>query len=136
MSGPAHRGGRTLPYETPGTLAPVADWYGDTRYTLSYGQGVAVNAVQMAGVYSALANGGVKVAPTLVAGTYSATGKYKAAKAQPSTRVIQAKTAKELTETLQQVPGVDAEANQNWGEIKGYAIAAKTGTANEPSPDP
>ena len=31
---------------------------------------------------------------------------------------------------------MDAEANQNWGEIKGYAIAAKTGTANEPSGDP
>ena len=128
--------GLNLPGETQGLLAPVADWYGDTRYTLAYGQGIAVNAVQMAGVYSAIANAGVKVAPTLVAGTYSASGKYKAARAQPSTRVIEAKTARELTETLQQVPGVDAEANQNWGEIKGYAIAAKTGTANEPSSDP
>jgi cell division protein FtsI (penicillin-binding protein 3) len=128
--------GLNLPAETQGTLAPVADWYGDTRYTLAYGQGIAVNAVQMAGVYSAIANGGVKVTPTLVAGTDSASGRFKAAKAQPSTRVIQAKTARELTEILQQVPGVDAAANQNWGEIKGYAIAAKTGTANEPSPDP
>ena len=47
--------------------------------------------------------------------------------------MIQAKTASELTAILQQVPGVDDEANQDWGEIKGYAIAAKTGTANEPA---
>ena len=61
--------GLNLPAETQGTLAPVADWYGDTRYTLAYGQGIAVNAVQMARVYSTIANGGVRVAPTLIAGT-------------------------------------------------------------------
>jgi cell division protein FtsI (penicillin-binding protein 3) len=90
----------------------------------------------MAGVYSTIANGGVKVRPTLIAGTYSASGKYTAATASSSKRVIDASTASALTSVLQQVPAVDAAADQDWGVIKGYAIAAKTGTANEPSPDP
>ena len=128
--------GLNLPAETQGTLPQLRDWAADERYTLSYGQGVAVNAVQMASVYSTIANGGVKVQPTLIAGTYSASGKYTGAKASSSKRVIDASTASELTSVLQQVPAVDAAANEDWGEIKGYAIAAKTGTASEPSPDP
>jgi cell division protein FtsI (penicillin-binding protein 3) len=128
--------GLNLPGESPGLLAPPSQWAADERYTLSYGQGIAVNAVQMASVYAAIANGGVRVQPTLIEGTYNSSGKYVPAVPSPSRRVIQPKTAKELTQILQQVPGVDAEADQNWGEINGYAIAAKTGTSNEPSSNP
>jgi cell division protein FtsI (penicillin-binding protein 3) len=134
--------GLGLPGEEPdaaysaAALPPPSKWAGDERYTLSYGQGISVNAVQMASVYATIANGGVRVQPTLVAGTYNAAGQYAPAKPQSSRRVIQAKTAKELISILQQVPGVDDQANQRWGEIPGYAIAAKTGTASEPSADP
>ena len=131
--------GLGLPGEEPSAsyaplaLPPVSKWYGDTRYTLSYGQGIEVNAVQMASVYATIANGGVRVQPTLLAGTYNAAGQYTAAKAGTTRRVIQAKTAMELVSILQQVPAVDDAANQRWGEIDGYAIAAKTGTSSEPS---
>ena len=40
---------------------PDASWWGDERYTLAFGQGVAVTAVQMASVYATIANGGVRV---------------------------------------------------------------------------
>jgi cell division protein FtsI (penicillin-binding protein 3) len=132
--------GLNLPGEEPSVsyaplaLPPVSKWAADERYTLAFGQGISVNAVQMASVYATIANGGVRVTPTLIAGTYNAAGSYSPAKAQPSTRVIQAKTAKELTSILQQVPAVDNEANQRWGDINGYAIAAKTGTSSEPAP--
>ena len=134
--------GLGLPGEEPSAsyastaLPPPSQWAGDERYTLSYGQGISVNAVQMASVYATIGNGGVRVQPTLIAGTYNAAGQYVPAKAQKSTRVIQPKTAKELIQILQQVPAVDDEANQRWGDIAGYAIAAKTGTASEPSADP
>jgi cell division protein FtsI (penicillin-binding protein 3) len=134
--------GLGLPGEEPdatyssSALPPPSQWSGDTRYNLSYGQGLVVNAVQMASVYATIANGGVRVQPTLIAGTYNAAGQYTAAKPQPSTRVIQAKTAKQLIPILQQVPGVDNEADQRWGDIAGYAIAAKTGTSSEPSANP
>ena len=131
--------GLKLPGEEPSAsyastaLPPPSQWAADERYTLSYGQGISVNAVQMASVYATIANDGVRVAPTLIAGTYNDAGQYVPAKPQPSTKVIQPKTAKELISILQQVPAVDNEANQRWGDIAGYAIAAKTGTANEPA---
>jgi cell division protein FtsI (penicillin-binding protein 3) len=120
-----------LPGETDGDLPPVADWYGDTRYTLSFGQGVAATALQMAEVYATIANGGVRIKPTLIQGTTNSAGKYTAAAPRPSERVIQPQTARELLDILEQVPGVDAAGNQPWGVIPGYAIAAKTGTSQE-----
>jgi cell division protein FtsI (penicillin-binding protein 3) len=120
-----------LPGEIPGDLPPVSQWAADTRYTLSFGQGVAVTALQMAEVYATLANGGVRVEPTLVEGTTNAAGTYTQAAPSPSHRVIQAETAHELLQILQQVPGVDALGDQPWGDIPGYAIAAKTGTSQE-----
>jgi cell division protein FtsI (penicillin-binding protein 3) len=44
--------------------------------------------------------------------------------------VLKPKTAAELIAILQQVPMLDATlAFEPWGEIPGYSIAAKTGTA-------
>ncbi len=120
-----------LPGETGGDLPPVSSWYGDTRYTLAFGQGVAATAMQMAEVYATIANGGVRVQPTLVEGTTNSAGKYTPAASSPSHRVIQAKTAHELLQILQQVPAIDEAGNQPWGLIPGYAIAAKTGTSQE-----
>src|SRR5215468_640214 len=80
--------GLNLPGETRGILPPPDQWAGDERYTLSFGQGVAVNAVQMAGVYATIANHGVRVQPTLVAGTVSEDGQFTPARPQASRRVI------------------------------------------------
>ncbi len=123
--------GLGLPGESQGLLPPVSQWAADTRYTLSFGQGVAATALQMAEVYATIANGGVRVQPTLIEGTTSAAGKYVAAAPSPSHRVIQASTARDMLQILQQVPAVDAAGNQPWGIIPGYAVAAKTGTSQE-----
>jgi cell division protein FtsI (penicillin-binding protein 3) len=123
--------GLGLPGETSGELPPVSQWWPDTRYTLAFGQGVAVTAIQMAEVYATIANNGVRVQPTLVEGTTDPAGKYTPAAPSPSKRVIQAKTAAELRQILEQVPAIDQEGGQPWGIIPGYAIAAKTGTSQE-----
>jgi cell division protein FtsI (penicillin-binding protein 3) len=120
-----------LPGENPGELPRVSQWFGDTRYTLAFGQGVAATALQMAEVYATIANGGVRVRPTLVQGTTDAAGRYTPAAPPPSRRVIQAKTAQQLLQIMQQVPVIDAEGGQPWGAIPGYAVAAKTGTSQE-----
>jgi cell division protein FtsI (penicillin-binding protein 3) len=120
-----------LPGESPGDLPPPSQWSGVTRYTLSFGQGVAVTAMQMAEVYATIANGGVRVQPTLIPATTTAAGTYTPAAPTPSRRVIQAKTATDLLQILQQVPAIDASGNQPWGIIPGYAVAAKTGTSQE-----
>jgi cell division protein FtsI (penicillin-binding protein 3) len=127
--------GLSFPGESAGILPPPSQWAADERYTLSYGQGVAVTAVQMASVYATIANNGVRVQPTLVEGAYGANGQFTPAPASPSRRVIRATTAHELIQIMQQVPAVDEQANQPWGIIPGYAVAAKTGTSQESGPD-
>jgi cell division protein FtsI (penicillin-binding protein 3) len=126
--------GLNLPGESAGLLPPVSQWWGDERYTLSFGQGVAVNAVQMASVYATIANGGVRVQPSVVAGTVSDAGTYTPAPAPRKTRVLQPKTASELMQILQQVPFIDNKGGEPWGIIPGYSIASKTGTAQVPAP--
>jgi cell division protein FtsI (penicillin-binding protein 3) len=126
--------GLGLPGESAGLLPPVSQWAADTRYTLSFGQGVATTAIQMAEVYATIANGGVRVQPTLIEGTTNSAGKYTPSAPPATRRVIQAKTARELLQILQQVPAVDEEADEPWGIIPGYAIAAKTGTSQEAGP--
>jgi cell division protein FtsI (penicillin-binding protein 3) len=123
-------GGLPLPGTSPGLLVPLSKYWGQERYTLAFGQGVSVTAVQMASVYATIANGGVRVQPTIVAGTTSADGRFVPAPAPHRQRVLKPKTAAELIAILQQVPWLDATlAFEPWGEIAGYSIAAKTGTA-------
>jgi len=123
--------GVNLPGESPGLLPAPAAWWGNERYTLAFGQGVDVTALQMASVYATIANGGVRVQPTLVQGATSSTGSSTAAARPRSRRVIQPSTARALIGAMQQVPGVDLAGGQPWGVIPGYAVAAKTGTSQE-----
>ena len=123
--------GLGLPGESAGLLAAPgsSDYWGDNQFEYSFGQGLGVTAIQMASVYATIANGGVRVQPTLVAGTTSAGGQFTPAPPPASRRVIKASTASELMTILQQVPGVDAQAGEDWGLMTGYSVAAKTGTA-------
>jgi cell division protein FtsI (penicillin-binding protein 3) len=122
--------GLPLPAASEGQLPPPSKWWGEERFTLAFGQGVAATAVQMAGVYATIANGGVRVDPSIVAGTAGPSGTFVPAPRPHGQRVIKATTARELISILQQVPYLDATlADQPWGEIPGYSVASKTGTA-------
>jgi cell division protein FtsI (penicillin-binding protein 3) len=122
--------GLNLPATSPGILYPPSKWWGDERYTMAFGQGVAVTAVQMASVYATIANGGVRVQPSIVAGTTAPGGQFVPSPRPASHRVLKTTTASQLMAILQQVPFLDATlAYQPWGEIPGYSIASKTGTA-------
>jgi cell division protein FtsI (penicillin-binding protein 3) len=120
-----------LPGESPGILAPPGQWWGNQRYTLAFGQGVDFTALQLASVYATIANGGVRVAPTVVAGTADGHGNFVPAKPPPHRRVLQQRTSAQLLRILQWVPKLDIGP---WGLIPGYAIAAKTGTAQRSDP--
>ncbi|HUY51838.1 MAG TPA: penicillin-binding protein 2 [Streptosporangiaceae bacterium] len=127
--------GLGLPATSNGILYPTSKWWGDERYTMAFGQGVAVTAVQMASVYATIANGGVRVQPSIVAGATNASGRFVPAPRPPSHRVIQARTASQLMGILQQVPWLDATLGaEPWGEIPGYSVASKTGTAQLADP--
>lgn len=126
--------GLNLPGESGGLLAPPDHWTGgasNTRYQISFGQGVGVTALQMASVYATIANGGVRVAPSVVAGRTTGTGHFVPAPRPASRRVMSRATAGELMRILEQVPVVYNQAGEPWGIIRGYTVAAKTGTAQE-----
>jgi len=128
--------GLGLNEESPGLLPRpgTAAYWADNRFEYAFGQGVGVTAIQMASVYATIANGGVRVQPTLVAGTTNAAGKFTPARPPAGRRVISAQTASELMAMLEQVPKLDAQSHQPWGLIRGYAVAAKTGTAQVSEP--
>jgi cell division protein FtsI (penicillin-binding protein 3) len=123
--------GLGLPGESSGlVIKPGApNYWSDEPYEMSFGQGIGVTAMQMASAYAAIANGGVRVQPTIVAGTTSPAGGFTPAPRPSQRRVIQASTASALMAMMQQVPRVDAEQGEPWGMIAGYPVAAKTGTA-------
>jgi len=125
--------GLNLPGEISGALPPLP-WtgnYRNERYQLSFGQSVDVTAIQMASVYATIANGGVRVTPTLVAGHRTSSGRYVPAEPSTRRRVISAKVAADLMSALEQVPVTYAQAGELWGLIPGYSVAAKTGTAQQ-----
>jgi cell division protein FtsI (penicillin-binding protein 3) len=120
--------GLGLPGESPGILAPAADWNHSQQYTVAWGQGLSVNAIQATSVYATVADQGVRVTPTLVKGSVDASGKFTAAAAPTRTQVVSAKTAKQVGEMMESV--VSDGGTGATEEIPGYRVAGKTGTAN------
>ncbi|MGV9943115.1 peptidoglycan D,D-transpeptidase FtsI family protein [Streptomyces sp. NPDC003401] len=125
--------GLGFPGETKGILAAPGDWSTSQQYTIPFGQGVSVNALQAASVYSTIANGGVRVEPSLVRGTKGPDGRFTPAEAPRKTRVVSQKTAKSLAQMLESVVD-DEEGTGTKARIPGYRVAGKTGTANRVDP--
>ncbi|MBC2904484.1 penicillin-binding transpeptidase domain-containing protein [Streptomyces cupreus] len=125
--------GLGFPGETKGILAPPDQWSTSQQYTIPFGQGVSINAMQAASVYSTIANGGVRVEPTLVRGTKGPDGRFTPAQKPEKTRVVSAKTAKTLARMLESVVD-DREGTGTKARIPGYRVAGKTGTANRVDP--
>ncbi len=126
--------GLGFPGETKGILAPPDQWSTSQQYTIPFGQGVSINAMQAASVYSTIANGGVRVEPTLVRGTQGPDGVFTPAPKPEKTRVVSEKTAKTLAQMLESVVD-DEEGTGTKARIPGYRVAGKTGTANRVDPD-
>lgn len=126
--GIGERTGLDFPGESKGYVPAPAQWSDTTFGTLAFGQGLSVNAVQAASVYATIANNGVRVTPSLVAGYTLPDGTYQAAPTPTQTRVVSEKTAKTVRSMLESVVSADGTAPN--AAIPGYRIAGKTGTAN------
>ncbi|MGX1311600.1 cell division protein FtsI (penicillin-binding protein 3) [Streptomyces calvus] len=125
--------GLGFPGETKGILAPPDTWSTSQQYTIPFGQGVSINAMQAASVYSTIANGGVRIEPTLVRGAKGPDGRFTPAPKPKKTRVVSEKTAKTLARMLESVVD-DEEGTGTKARIPGYRVAGKTGTANRVDP--
>jgi len=125
--------GLGLPGESSGIMPPddVADWDGRTQYAVLFGQGLSVNAMQATSVFSTVANGGVRMTPTLFKGTTTPDGETTPAEREPGRRVISEKTADTVLEMMEAVTE-DGGTGTN-AVVPGYRVAGKTGTAQMPT---
>ncbi|AXE26024.1 cell division protein [Streptomyces globosus] len=125
--------GLDYPGESRGILARPEAWSTSQQYTIPFGQGLSVNAMQAASVYSTIANGGVRIEPTLVRGTKGPDGRFTPAPAPEQTRVISEETARTLAQMLESVVD-DQEGTGTKARIPGYRVGGKTGTSNRVDP--
>ncbi|MGW1377259.1 peptidoglycan D,D-transpeptidase FtsI family protein [Streptomyces sp. NPDC002446] len=125
--------GLGFPGETAGILAKPQDWNTSQQYTIPFGQGLSLNAVQAASVYSTIANGGERIAPTLVRGSTGPDGHYVPAPRPAKNRVVSKETASTLATMLESVVD-DEEGTGAKAKIDGYRVGGKTGTSNRVDP--
>ena len=120
-----------FPGEARGILPAVGEWSGTSLPTIAIGQGVSTTPLQMLTAYAALANGGIRPAPTLVLGTRDDRGMFDPRRPGPSMTVVPAAVAAEVVAMMEQVV---ATGTGTRGQVPGYRVAGKTGTAWKPSP--
>ncbi|MEU6644821.1 penicillin-binding protein 2 [Saccharomonospora sp. NPDC046836] len=131
------RTGLGLPGESPGYVPPRSQWSGTTFGNLPIGQGLSMTVVQMASMYQAIANGGVRVEPRIVSGKITPDGTRVTEPASKSTRVTDAKTANTVKDMLR---AVTQDGNSNYrgtapaAALEGYQISGKTGTGQQVDP--
>lgn len=106
-------------------------WTPVNQYTNSFGQGLATTPLQMIRAISAVANGGLLMKPQVVKRIVYQ-GRIIDRPPVVQRRVISPETAHTLT-TMLVKSAIGGEAAL--GLVKGYNIAAKTGTANIAGPD-
>ncbi|MEN9915873.1 MAG: hypothetical protein RL725_548 [Actinomycetota bacterium] len=116
-----------LPGESVGILHPVKDWSGTSLPTISFGQGYSLTSIQATSVFATIANDGVRVKPSILAGVVDESGKYTPAKPNDSVKVLSAETAINLRAMMESV--VSKNGNAPTAAIPGYRVAGKTGTA-------
>lgn len=116
-----------LPGETSGILPPMAQWSQSTAPTVAFGQGYSLTAMQATSVFATIANDGVHVKPSLIAGMSDADGHYTATASTDGMRVISAETARTMRLMMEGV--VSEQGTAPAAQIPGYRVAGKTGTA-------
>jgi cell division protein FtsI (penicillin-binding protein 3) len=117
-----------LPGESAGILHPVKEWSGTSLPTIAFGQGYSLTAMQATSVFATIANDGVRVSPSILAGVVDESGKYTPAKENESVRVLSSQTASNMRAMMESV--VSSSGTAPAAAISGYRIAGKTGTAN------
>ena len=99
-----------------------ARWSELSTMTVSYGHGIAVTPLHLATAYASVTNGGYKISPTIIKG-----GTNPA----PRKRVVSEETSAKLRKMLRSVV---TRGTASFGEVKGYEVGGKTGSADKPKP--
>ncbi|MGY2875294.1 cell division protein FtsI (penicillin-binding protein 3) [Marmoricola sp. URHA0025 HA25] len=131
LFGLGHRTDIGMPGETRGLLPASDTWTQLTQATASFGQGVSVNALQMATAINTVANGGELISPSLVKGSATtSSGDEVGTDVATRHRVISAAAAEKVSKMMEMVTTEGAGTAPAAG-IAGYRVAGKTGTAQQ-----
>ena len=108
--------------EAPGG-APLLppNWSELSTMTISYGHGLSTSPVHLAAGYASLLNGGIRVQPTLLRQDGPQNGE----------RVVREDVSAMAASMLRQVV---VRGTASFGEVPGYSVGGKTGTADKPRP--
>ncbi len=110
-----------MPEASGGKPLVPKNWSEISTMTISYGHGLSTTPMHLAAAYAAIANGGRKVTPTLV--------KQSAPNYGP--QVLSPQVAKLMQGMMRKVV---TDGTASFGEVAGYSVGGKTGTADKPKP--
>ncbi|MBM9594596.1 peptidoglycan D,D-transpeptidase FtsI family protein [Roseitranquillus sediminis] len=96
-------------------------WSEISTMTISYGHGLSISPLHLAAAYASLLNGGTRVTPTLLAQDAP----------DPGPRVVSETVSEAAASMLRQVV---VRGTASFGEVEGYEVGGKTGTADKPKP--
>lgn len=107
-----------IPEKAKPSFQSQQNWTDITMATVSYGHGISVTPLHVITAFSALMNGGIYHAPTLI----------KSSVKKPSRRVISERTSEQMRPLLRDVI---LYGSGKKAEVQGYEVAGKTGTAQK-----
>jgi len=97
------------------------NWSEISTMTISYGHGISSSPLHLASAYATLLNGGTRVEPTLLRRTAPQQGE----------RVLRPEVSAAAASMLRQVV---SRGTASFGDVPGYEVGGKTGTADKPRP--
>jgi cell division protein FtsI (penicillin-binding protein 3) len=115
--------------ETQGILPGPSQWTHQVQDRIAFGQSLSVNAVQMAAAVNTIANGGVRVSPSLIQGSATTDdGTVVGSDHTTTRRVVSEKAARDTAHMMERVVDPDVGVAPA-AAVPGYRVAGKTGTA-------
>jgi cell division protein FtsI (penicillin-binding protein 3) len=107
----------------------MSQWTHEIQDRVDFGQSVSVNALQEISAVNAVANGGVRIDPSLILGkAVTNTGQVVGTDVATSHRVVSQKAATQMMKMMERVPDPKTGTAPQT-QIPGYRVAGKTGTA-------
>ena len=97
-------------------------WTDLSTATISYGHGISVSPLHLAAAYSTIVNGGTRIEPTLL----------RRDSPQQGERIISEEVSAQAAHMLRQVV---TDGTASMGEVAGYEVGGKTGSADKPNPE-
>jgi len=120
-----------LPGVVPGTLRPVSEWSKLTIGAISIGQAISVTGLQLITAGAALANGGRLLQPQIIKEIRESDGTVEQPQPQVIRRVASSRNIELLKGMMEEVV---KRGTGRAARIKGFKIAAKSGTAQKAFP--